>query len=146
MLGLTPKTTFLDFLRAYIMGSGVVIPAIIKSETNCCRNAIFHRVSDTWTSAHVQQHADPKEESRARITRSSLPNEPEDWAVDMDAADCKVADVRRLDQYCLEHIFSLGEKINFLLLVSVDDDDTLLRGTGAAAHGQQRNEQGWRTA
>ena len=59
----------------------------------------------------------------------------------MDAADCNVTDVRRLDRYCLEHIFSLGEKTNLLLLVSVDDDDALLRGTGAAVHDQQSNEQ-----
>ena len=140
MLGLTPKTAFLDFLRASTMGSGAVSPATIKRETNRCRDAIFHRFGDKLTGARAGRHAGPEEESGARITRSSLPDEPEDWVVDMDAADCNVTDVRRLDRYCLEHIFSLAEKKNLLLLVCVDDDHALLRGKGAAAHEQQGNE------
>ena len=54
----------------------------------------------------------------------------------MDAADCKTTNIWRLDHYCMEHIFTLKEKINLLLLVSVDNDDALLRGTGAAVHKQ----------
>ena len=78
MLGLTPKTAFLDFLRVATMGSGVVNPATIKRETNRCRDAIFHRFGDKLTSARVQRRAGPEDDSAMRITRSSLPNEPKD--------------------------------------------------------------------
>ena len=59
----------------------------------------------------------------------------------MDIANCKNTDVRRLDRHCLQHIFSLGEKTNLLLLVSVDDDNALLRVIGAVVHNHQGNEQ-----
>ena len=52
----------------------------------------------------------------------------------MNVADCKITNIFRLDCYCLEHIFTLQEKINLLLLVSAGNDCALLEGTGAAVH------------
>ena len=40
----------------------------------------------------------------------------------------------------MEHIFTLEEKTNLFLLVSIKYDDTLLKGTEAAVHRQQQNE------
>ena len=97
MLGLTPNTTFLDFLRTSIIGSGVVSQSTIKRKTNRCRNAICHRFGDKLTSARVQRRAGPEKETIVITTRSSLPNEPEDWVVNMDTVDYIATDVRRLD-------------------------------------------------
>ena len=140
MLGLTPKSSFLDFLRAATMSSGVVSPATVKRDTARCRDAIFHRFGDRMSSARSQRRPAAPEDTAARVTRSSSSGEGEDWVVDMDAAECKITNVRRLDRYCLEHIFTLEEKTNLLLLVAIDDDDSLLKGTGAAVHEQQQNE------
>ena len=34
-----------------------------------------------------------------RVTRSSVAEEDEDWTIDMDAANCEVTQIRRLDRY-----------------------------------------------
>ena len=123
------------------MGSGVVSPATVKRDLARCREAIFYRFGDKMSSARSQRRpAETEDTAAARVTRSSSSAEGDDWVVDMDAAECKITNIRRLDRCCLEHLFSLEEKTNLLLLVAVDDDDALLKGTGAAVHDQQQNE------
>ena len=47
-----------------------------------------------------------------RITRSSVAGEAEDWTIDMDAANCDVTQIRRLDRYSLEHILTIPPTVN----------------------------------
>ena len=49
----------------------------------------------------------------------------------MDAADCEVTNIRRLDRYVLEHLFTLPRSTKLLLLVRVDDDDRHFKGRAA---------------
>ena len=140
MLGLTPKSAFLDFLRAATMGSGDVSPATIKRNTTHCREAIFHRFGDRLSTSRSQRRPSATYETAVRVTRPSSLGNGEDWVVDMDAAECKITNIWRLDRYFMEHIFSLKEKTNLLLLVSINNGGTLLKGTGAAVHKQQQNK------
>ena len=73
------------------------------------------------------------------MTRSSTVVEDDDWVVDTDAATCEVTDVRRLDRYPLEHIFTLPEKSKLLLLVAVEDDDRVFGGLGMKLDAKQLN-------
>ena len=89
MLGLTPKSSFLDFLRAATMGSGVVSPATVKRDLARCREAIFYRFGDRMSSARSQRRpAATEHTAAARITRSSSSAEDGEWVVDMDAKAC----------------------------------------------------------
>ena len=142
MVGLTPKTAFLDFLRSSTMGSGTIPAATIKRETNACRDAIFHRFANKMAIVREGRSAAATAtvgSSAGRVTRSSAVPDDDDWVVDMDAAECNVTDIRRLDRYCLEQIFVLEEKTKLLLLVSVADDDTVLNGSGEAVSALQKN-------
>ena len=65
------------------------------------------------------------------MTRSSAP-EVDDLLIDIDAADCRVDDVRRLDRYVLEHIFTLAPKSQLLLLVRRSNDAGAVGGKTAA--------------
>ena len=121
------------------MVSGAVSAATIKKETNACRDAIFHRFGDKMAMARVSRHFSPGNESTSRVTRSSTSIDDDDWVIDMDAVNCSVTDIRRLDRYCLEHIFNLEEKTKLMLLVSADDDNAILNGTGQAVDEIQRN-------
>ena len=74
-----------------------------------------------------------------RVTRSSAVVADNDWVVDTDAATCEVTDVRRLDRYPLEHIFTLASKLRLLLLVAVEDDDRVFAGLEMKVDAMQRN-------
>ena len=109
------------------MVSGAMSAATIKKEMNACRDAIFHCFGDKMTSARGSCHVSPGNDSTSRVTRSSTSTDS-DWVIDMDAVDCIVTDIRRLNRYCLGHIFKLEEKSKLLLMVSDDDDDAILNG------------------
>ena len=55
------------------------------------------------------------------FTRSSVAEDDDDWAVDMEAATCDVTSTRRLDRYPLEQIMTLPLDTKLLLLVLVDN-------------------------
>ena len=59
------------------------------------------------------------------ITRSAN-DEDEDWTIDMDAANCEVSDIRRLDRYPIEQLLTQTNGSKLLLLVEVGEDN---RGT-----------------
>ena len=71
------------------------------------------------------------------MTRSSAP-EHDDWTIDMDAAECRVTDTRRLDRYVLEYLFTLPRKTSLLLLSSVAADADLVGGLAAKADAVQK--------
>ena len=54
------------------------------------------------------------------VTRSAVDDE-DDWVLDMEAANCEVANTRRLDRYPLEHLLTLENKSRLLLLVRIVD-------------------------
>ena len=99
MLGLTSKSSFLDFLRAATMGSGGGSPATVKRDMARCRKAIFYRFGDRMSSARSQcRPAATEDAAAARVTRSSSSTEGDDWVVDMDPAECKITNICRLDR------------------------------------------------
>ena len=122
------------------MGTGAVTPDTIKRETNSYRDSIFYYFGDKLAGSRVSCHATPDKECQVRVTRYSAVNDGEDWVINMDAADCRITDIRYLDRYCLEHIFTLEEKTNVLLFASVDNDDTVTKGAGEAVHQHQGNK------
>jgi hypothetical protein len=120
MVGLTPTTAFLDFLRVSPMGCGAVLAVTIKKETNSCRYAIFCCFGEQMASARGSRYISPGEDLTSRVTSSSTSIDDNDWVIDMDATDCSVTDIHRLTRYCLEHWFKLNKKTKHLLLVSVN--------------------------
>ena len=91
------------------------------------------------TSARGSRHVSSGDDSTSRVTRSLTSIDDDNWIIDMDAINCSVTDIRRLNRYCLEHIFKLEEKTKLLLLVSAADDDATFNRTGQALDEIQRN-------
>ena len=102
-------------------------------------NQLFHRFGNRMAAAHSVRHTIDDCRTPLRVTRSSTVVEDNDWVVDTDTATCKVTDVRRLDRYPLEHIFTLAEKSKLLLLVAVEDDDRVFGGLGMKLDATQLN-------
>ena len=67
---------------------------------------------------------------QAPATRSSIIDD-DYWVVDVDARNCEVVDTRRLDRYPLEHIFTLQQNTQLLLLVRVIDDGRMFSSKGS---------------
>lgn len=133
MIGLTPKSGFLGWLRAPAVGKGEVTLAMIRKEVKKRRDDIFwHFDKGRGLSA-----GQPSEFADAIVTRSSV-SDDDDWVVDPDAAACSVSSTRRLDRYVLEHIFTLPEKTSLLLLVSAAEDTKLFDGRGAMVDAIQK--------
>ena len=90
-------------------------------------------------AAHAGRHGIISDPGDARLTRSTTALCDDDWMVDTDAAECRVTDVRRLDRYPLEHIFTLPERTHLLLLIAVDDDDRVFGGKANVVESLQNN-------
>ena len=104
MIGLVPKSGFFVNQRKLFEGSGSVDETLMRRDIKSRREAIlwhFTKVGKTKTKCNT--------EAEGPVTRSSLVD-CDDWAVDLDAADCRVTDERRLSRYALEHIVTL-EKV-----------------------------------
>ena len=140
-IGLTPKSSFLDWMRSSTLRSGPVDEGVRKKELQDIRGQLFHRFGNRMSAAHSSRHAGGNCHTPPRVTRSSAAVADDDWVVDTDAATCEVTDVRRLDRYPLEHLFTLSEKTRLLLLVTVDNDDRVFGGIGMKVDAMQCNEQ-----
>ena len=55
----------------------------------------FNKAGKTKNTTSVEE-----DEPTGRVTRSSVEDE-EDWVIDLDAADCKVTDTRKLSRYVI---------------------------------------------
>ena len=90
-------------------------------------------------AAHAARHASNDVFIDLRTTLSLLCNNPEDWTIDMNAAMCLTTDIRRLEQYPLEYLFTLPQKSRLFLLVVVDANNHLLSGLAKHVKEQQSN-------
>ena len=127
-------------MRGATTGHDVIPPAMRKQQVCDHCNLLFHHFGDRMAAANAARSDRIEEDSPVpRVTRSTTAVEEEDWTVDTDAAACKVTDVRRLDRYFLEHIFTLPEKSRLLMLVDVKDDHDLFGGIGAMIDAVQQN-------
>ena len=127
MIGLTPKSSFLPWLRFPHVGKGKVSEAVMKRFLTSRRQEAFHHFSRMIGGRKRKSGDMSPPDDDVRVTRSSTP-EVEDWTVDTDAANCSVTDTRRLDRYSLEYIFTLPRHSSLLLLVRVSDDRALFDG------------------
>ena len=109
-----------------MLRAGDLLPAKIKKETKAQRDKIYWHFADNWWRARVARHTNPavSNDPDARVMGSSV-FAADDLIIDMDVANCEVTDNRHLDRYYLEHIFTLPETMNVLLLVRVADDVNL---------------------
>ena len=126
MIGLVPKTGFVDKWRHGIVPTNMSQVEINK-RIDYMRKSTLNHFDLSWEN--TRQQNSPEEEATGPTTRSNA--DEDDWLVDMDAAECKVTDTRRLDRYPLEHIVTLPEKSSMLLLVKVDDDGNKFGGRAA---------------
>ena len=87
------------------------------------------------------QSVDPSPDERKRgraVTRSSSPDGVDDWVIDMDATECVVTDIRRLDRYLIERLLTLQRKTKLLLLVDASEDAKFLTNKGARVNAIQQ--------
>ena len=132
MIGLVPKTGFVMPWRRGIVPTNMSQVEINK-RIEYTRKSTLNHFDLSWDN--TRQQNSPEEEATGPTTRSNA--DEDDWLVDVDAAECKVTDMRRLDRCPLEHIVTLPEKSSMLLLVKVEDDDNKFGGKAAAVHGVQ---------
>ena len=122
MIGLVPKTQLLPWLRnpnTWNVKEQNVSPAKMKTGIQLRRNNMLYHFTKAGKTNNAQIEED--NDVSGPVTRSSM-EEEYDWVIDLDAANCKVSDTRRLSRYMMEHIFTLPSKTTLLLLVSVDDN------------------------
>ena len=120
MVGLIPRSGFvtdLQKVRMKEMGE-LFTPAQIKKHLRDRRYMMLYNFSKAGKNASKQ--VTENDDVDAPVTRSSV-DDNEDWVVDLDAAEGKVTDIRRLDRYCIEQLIPLPLRSNILLLAKVDE-------------------------
>ena len=94
-IGLTPKSSFLDWLLSNTMDSGSVDVVQQRRRLREVRAQLFHRFWNKMAAAHAGRHCNSDDASDARLTHSTAALSDDNWVVDTDAAECHVTDAAR---------------------------------------------------
>ena len=127
-IGHIPKSGFINDLRKLRFkqkGESFTPPQIAKDLRDRRRMMLYH-FSKAGKVA-TKQRTNQTITEGGRVTRSQV-DDLQDWVVDLDAAEGKTDDVRRLDRYCFEQLVPLPLRSNLLILVNIADDKKLLKG------------------
>ena len=101
MIGLVPKTQLLPWLRnpkTWNVKEQKISAVKMKKGVQLRRNNMLYHFTKTGKTNIA--NLDYENEVTGPVTRSNM-EEEYDWVIDLDAADCKVSDTRRLSRYML---------------------------------------------
>jgi len=137
---MVPKTGFVNKLRKARMAKiGTSFTSQdIEKHLRDRRNMMLYHFSRGGKIATKKRASEEDDQTAPPVTRSSLADDDNYWVIDLDVAEGKMMDLKRLDRYCLEQLIPLPVRTSLLLLVNVDDDDKLLKGKAAKVHTQQQ--------